>query len=134
MRLEYAVEAEIDLLKGMAAVAYIMHEKSRLRLRISWRGADLIFLLYSASILLLKTPLRPILDTQYISIGFRCFFWFVGGNGPFIRPGISVTTQVKANPNAFLYPLARTRRRGYQSDNEPTFRQIRNVGSLYGTP
>lgn len=73
MGLEYGIEVKIDLLKGMAAVAYITHEKSRLRLRISWRGADLIFLLYSASILLLKMSLRPILDIQYISIGFRCF-------------------------------------------------------------
>lgn len=134
MRLECAVEAEIDLLKGMAAVAYIMHEKSRLRLRISWRGADLIFLLYSASILLLKMPLRPILDTQYISIGFRCFCFVCERKWTLHKARYICHNSGESNPNAFLYPLVRTRMRGCQSDNEPTFRQIRNFGSLYGTP
>lgn len=47
---------DIDLLNGIAAVAYITHDRSRFRLRIISRGADWIFLPYSASILFCKKP------------------------------------------------------------------------------
>lgn len=52
----------LHILNGIAAVAYIIAEKSKLRLNITSRGADLIFLVYSASVVLPRTSLKPILE------------------------------------------------------------------------
>lgn len=48
------------ILNGMAVVAYIKHDSSKVRLSITSRGAALIFRPYSASILSWKTPFKPI--------------------------------------------------------------------------
>lgn len=60
----------IDLLKGMAAVAYIAHDRSRLRLRITSRGADWIFLPYSAIILFWKKPFGPLFNPSSVGSGW----------------------------------------------------------------
>lgn len=48
------------ILNGIALVAYIKHDSSRLRLSITSRGAALILRPYSASMLPWKTPFKPI--------------------------------------------------------------------------
>lgn len=50
-----------DSLKGMAAVAYIIADKSNGRLKITSRGADRIFLAYSARVLFWSMSVKPIL-------------------------------------------------------------------------
>ena len=68
-----ATEARNDSLNGMAVVAYIIADKSKLRLKITSRGAALIFLLYSASVHLLSMSGKSILDTQSANLGFQAF-------------------------------------------------------------
>lgn len=68
-----AIEPRSDSLKGMAVVAYIIADKSKLRLKIISCGAALIFLLYSASVHLLSMSVKPILDTQSADLIFQAF-------------------------------------------------------------
>ena len=70
---EPAIEPRSDSLKGMAVVAYIIADKSKLRLKIISRGAALIFLLYSASVHLLSMSVKPMLDTQSADLVYQVF-------------------------------------------------------------